>query len=487
MEIVAKQHRVKNMGGVYTPFSIVQKMLDYLAFNGTDILSKHIMENSCGDGAFLSEIVRRYCDAFVSIANNDLSRLKHDLETYIHGIELDKTECTKCIKRLDTIALQYGIQNVVWDVMNEDALTVNKYDNKMDFVVGNPPYVRVHNLEDYDLAKKFSFAQEGMIDLYLVFIELGLKQLNKSGKMCLITPSSFMTSKSGKNCRACINKNKKLSMVVDLGQEQVFDGISAYTAITLFDNGLTHNEIRYVEHSTQDSFNLPYDTVFKHGTMSFDDEDTLGLLSDIDSFYKDQVKRSIVVKNGFATLADTCFMQDFESSEKIYIDVVKASTGKWTKCLFPYVFPGVPMEEAFIKQNFMSAYTHLQSFKDKLEKRAIDSAGHWYLFGRSQGIKDVFKNKVSINTLIKDESSIKLINVPAGSGVYSGLYILSDYSFDDIKRVIYDPKFIKYVKALKKYKSGGYFTFSSLELEKYLTYMLKGDTQDAKRQLRLFG
>ena len=487
MEVVAKQHRVKNMGGVYTPSSIVREMLDYLAFAGTDILSKHIMENSCGDGAFLSEIVHRYCKAFTSVANNDLARLKHDLETYIHGIELDKNEWTKCIKRLDSIALQYGVKEVAWDVINEDALTVNKYNHKMDFVVGNPPYVRVHNLENYDLVKQFSFAQEGMVDLYLVFIELGLKQLNKNGKMCLITPSSFMASKSGKNCRISISKNKKLSMFVDLGQEQIFDGISAYTAITLFDNSKKHDVIRYVKHGTKDGLDLSYDTVFKHGTMFFDDEDTLKFLSDIDSFYKGQVRRSIIVKNGFATLADTCFIQDFSSSEKIYIDVVKASTGKWTKCLFPYVFPGIPMEEGFIKQNFVSAFRHLQSFKDRLEKRSIDSAGRWYLFGRSQGIKDVFKNKVSINTLIKDESSIKLINVPAGSGVYSGLYILSDYSFDDIKRVIYDPEFIKYVKALKKYKSGGYFTFSSLDLEKYLTYMLKGETKDAGYQLRLFG
>lgn len=482
-----KRARIKKHGGVYTPGFIVREMLDYLSYGGTGILSKHIMENSCGDGAFLSEIVRRYCEAFMSISNNDKSCLKADLETFIHGIELDTNEYLKCIQHLNDIVLKYGITDVCWDILNSDALIVEKYDRKMDFVVGNPPYVRVHNLENYDLAKKFSFAQDGMIDLYLVFIELGLKQLNQSGKMCLITPSSFMTSKSGKNCRACINKNKKLSMVVDLGQEQVFDGISAYTAITLFDNSITHDEIRYVDHSTKDSFDLSYDTVFKHGTMSFDDEDTLKLLSEIDSFYKDQVQRSIVVKNGFATLADTCFIQDFTSPEKIYIDVVKASTGKWTKCLFPYVFPGVPMEESFIKQNFASAFAYLQSFKNKLERRSIDSAGNWYLFGRSQGIKDVFKNKVSINTLIKDESTIKLVNVPSGSGVYSGLYILSDYSFDDIKRVIYNPKFIRYVKALKKYKSGGYFTFSSLELEKYLTYMLKGETQDAKRQLRLFG
>ena len=36
-------------------------------------------------------------------------------------------------------------------------------DKKMYFVVGNPPYVRVHNLnESYVSVKSFSFAEGGM-------------------------------------------------------------------------------------------------------------------------------------------------------------------------------------------------------------------------------------------------------------------------------------------------------------------------------------
>ena len=41
-------------------------------------------------------------------------------------------------------------------------------------------------------------------------------------------------------------------------------------------------------------------------------------------------------------------------------------------------------------------------------------------------MKDVYANKYSINSIIKDVKTIKLIDVPVGSGLYSGLYILTD-------------------------------------------------------------
>lgn len=55
MEISCK---IRNEGAVYTPKNIVNLMIDVIGYNSSEnILKKHIMENSCGDGAFLVEIV----------------------------------------------------------------------------------------------------------------------------------------------------------------------------------------------------------------------------------------------------------------------------------------------------------------------------------------------------------------------------------------------------------------------------------------------
>lgn len=94
------------------------------------------------------------------------------------------------------------------------------------------------------------------------------------------------------------------------------------------------------------------------------------------------------------------------------------------------------------------------------------------MFGRTQALKDVYAKKYAINCILRDVDSIKLNEVPAGSGVYSGLYILTDVEETLLREILYNEEFICYVATLKKYKSGGYYTFNSKELENYLNYKL---------------
>ena len=116
---------------------------------------------------------------------------------------------------------------------------------------------------------------------------------------------------------------------------------------------------------------------------------------------------------------------------------------------------------------------HLLSHQDKLSKgRDIEDDQFWYLFGRTQALKDVSKMKYRINTIIKDKESIKLECVPEGCGIYSGFYILTEIEFETIQQLVYSEDFINYIKFLKNYKSGGYYTFASKDLEQYLNYKL---------------
>ena len=55
----------KNKGQVYTPISIVNMMLDYAGYvSGEYILHKHVIDNSCGDGRILCEVVKRYIESY---------------------------------------------------------------------------------------------------------------------------------------------------------------------------------------------------------------------------------------------------------------------------------------------------------------------------------------------------------------------------------------------------------------------------------------
>ena len=152
--------KVKNHGKIYTPENIIYMMLDFAGYNKLEnIIEKHVIDNSCGDGNFLYCIVIRYIHAYLSL-NKTTSGLEQHLEKYIHGIEIDGDEVNKCISRLNVIIDTYHLNHVFWDIKQGDSLLNTDYDQKMDYVFGNPPYVRTKNVTNelkYEF-RNFSFS-----------------------------------------------------------------------------------------------------------------------------------------------------------------------------------------------------------------------------------------------------------------------------------------------------------------------------------------
>ena len=95
----------KKDGKIFTPSDTVWRMLGLLKYyslqrrkDGTVFwpnTRKHIIDNSCGDGAFLVKIVDFYCHNVEITTRRNKKELKAMLETYIHGIELDPVEYEK--------------------------------------------------------------------------------------------------------------------------------------------------------------------------------------------------------------------------------------------------------------------------------------------------------------------------------------------------------------------------------------------------------
>lgn len=463
----------KEAGRVYTPTFIVSNILNLSGYYGKDILNKHVMDNSCGDGAFMCQIVARYCEEFLNISN-DKKTLKRNLETYIHGIEIEESEQKKCIENMSRIAGNYGIYEVNWDVLCEDALLIEKFNGKMDFVLGNPPYVRVHNLgEAFDQIKKFSFAQNGMTDLFIVFYELGIRMLNKNGILGYITPSSYFNSIAGSYMRKYFIQNNLLKAVVDLQHFQAFSA-TTYTAITVLQN---NRNAKFVDYYRFDQKNLiPYyiETLlpreyFLSGDFYFATKEELKMIKKINC---NLGKSDISVKNGYATLCDPVFINDFDFDSPYIMPVVKASKGVVRKIFFPYDEKGFLVEEEELKKDRL-LYNYLIKNKEKLLNRDNEKKDdkYWYAFGRSQAILDTFHEKMAINSLLRNEDDFKFTNAPANTGVYGGLYITSKtIPFEEIAKALKCKEFMSFVSILGKYKSGGYYTFSSRDVKKFLDY-----------------
>lgn len=466
--------KTKTNGQVFTPDFIVKSILSYCNYGGKQILKKHIVDNSCGDGAFLVAIVKKYIETAREHGLQD-THIKSGLETYIHGIDNDNIAFNCCKENLTFIAKEYGILNVDWDLYNTSALSFKKFDEKMDYVVGNPPYVRVHNLGNhYKEVKSYKFNHVGMADLYLTFFELGFNMLNHNGQLCYITPNSWLSSVAGKNMRNYIMNHKSLVAIVDLGHFQVFKNTTTYTSIAHFKKSHKDSRFNYYMYNSKTCErdfveNLNLKDVYIGSCFYLSSLKYLDIVREIKS---KSYNKYVSVKNGFATLADSVFIGEDIPQSDITIDVVKASTGKWYKCLFPYDKNGRPLSIDKVFAD-LKVKEYLLANRGKLLKGNAENP-KWYLFGRSQALADVFRPKLAINSLVRKKSDFKLIDLKAGEGVYSGLYITTDFdiSFDDIKATIVSDDFIRYIATLKKYKNGGYYTFNSKDLEQFINYKL---------------
>lgn len=466
----------KSKGRVYTPDYIVKNILDMAHYNGATILNKHVIDNSCGDGAFLCEIVDRYCNIAIS---NDVvfENLINQLETYIHGIEIEPIEQRKCIDNLNSIVKHYGIKTEVkWDILCSDTLTVDKFNGKMDYVLGNPPYVRVHNLEEsFDTAKKFTFAQDGMTDLYIVFYEIGLKMLNENGVLGYITPSSFFNSLAGNYMRKYFVQENLIEKLVDLKHFQAFNA-TTYTAIVILNKQHKSREVEYYQFDEKALIPYYVETLtpfdyYISNNFYFSTKKNLALLKKV---FFNLGHCDIEVKNGYATLCDEVFIGSFEFKSKHIIPVVKASRGELKQIIYPYDQNGKLITEEYLVKD-KELYKYLLENKARLLKRSSENKAdaYWYAFGRRQAICDTYKNKISINALLRTSADLKIISAPAGTGVYSGLYLIGNEQYlSNISEILLNEEFSTYISLLGKYKSGGYYTFSSKDIKAYLDYKL---------------
>lgn len=125
---------------------------------------------------------------------------------------------------------------------------VFKENNGFDCIVGNPPYIRIQELQKWapkeaSLYKKiYKTGESGNFDIYVLFIEKSLSLLNDSGLFGMILPNKFHMADYGENLRKLINK--KVSQIVNFGDQQVFENATTYTNL-LFLSKTDETDFKY--------------------------------------------------------------------------------------------------------------------------------------------------------------------------------------------------------------------------------------------------
>jgi len=95
-----------------------------------------------------------------------------------------------------------------------------------DVVIGNPPYVNIYkiaeNSEEVDYFKKKYETAYKKFDLYVLFIEKGIKLLKNKGTFAFIIPDKFANQPYGLKLREFILNNCNINQIVDLTTFKIF-------------------------------------------------------------------------------------------------------------------------------------------------------------------------------------------------------------------------------------------------------------------------
>ncbi len=123
-----------------------------------------------------------------------------------------------------------------------------------DALIGNPPYIRIQTVKEWfpesiEFYKQhYVSAQKGNYDTYAVFIEKGLRLLNRAGRLGFIVPHKFFNAQYGEPLRKLLANGKHISRIIHFGHQQVFSGATTYTCLLFLNKaGAEEFELTTVE------------------------------------------------------------------------------------------------------------------------------------------------------------------------------------------------------------------------------------------------
>lgn len=460
-----------------TPQKYVQQMLDYVDYS-KKLYGKKVLENSCGEGNILLEVVKRYIESAKS-EKHSAEEIKNGLNKDIEAYEIDKECIEKCKNRLNKLAASYGIEGIEWNIKNNDFLK-EEVQNRYDFIIGNPPYITYHDMDDSQrefLKKSFSTCNNGRFDYCYAFIEASLKTLKNRGKMVYLVPCSIMTNKFAGDLRV------KLSKYIT----EIYD----YRTIKIFSQALTSSVIIVCENLTNKS-DLKYHLVKENTIFEIERKkltDAKWSVTRDDNNIGVKFSDFFEVKNSVATLLNEAFIfKEYERRDDYYIideykieeELVKdaasiksLSRGENSyKIIFPYrIEDGKRKDysENEFEDRFPGAVRYLKQFKDKLKKRKKDKNTLWFQYGRSQAITSVTGNKLIIPMVITKE--VHVYEVGENAVPYAGYFIKcrenSRLGLQDAKKILESKDFYDYVKICGTPTTATSYRISVNDIKKY--------------------
>ena len=458
---------------VFTPIYIVNKMLDEVGYT-KNLYGKSFLENSCGDGQILCEAVKRYikdCKK-CNIKNTDIIK---GLETDFFAVEYDEGNFENCRKNLDMIAKTVGFENVKWNIVNADFLTL-KMNQQFDFIVGNPPYISYANINVENrkyIRDNFESCKKGKFDYCYPFIELSLKYLNSNGKMAYLIPTNIFKNVFAKDLR-CILLDK-VKKILDYTTEKIFKNVLTSSSIIVCESVNKANTISYYDVSNKKSIDI-YKKNLGNKWIFEDKSDERKIL----------FSEYFLAATSVATLLNEAFViKKFEEKEKFFLvdnvliekGIVKPAASPRALSrnireliIFPYEYYNgrlIKFEIETMDKKYPGVMNHLEKFREKLNLRDSDHSSRWFEYGRSQALENLNQRKLLMSFIVTNK--VNVYDIDENTITFFGIYIISKSNLDlsVAKEILESEEFLDYVKKIGIYVSGASLRITANDIKNF--------------------
>jgi hypothetical protein len=228
-------------GEVFTRRWVVDLILDLVGYlPEKDLGSQVLIEPSCGTGAFLVPVVERLITSSAH-HGHDL----HDLGPAVRAFDLLDANAERARKAVAELLTRHGLSDEEADTLAGEWVTTGDFllhphaTASADYVVGNPPYIRLENIPrlTMDAYRRICPTMRGRADIYVGFIERGLDLLRPGGALSFICADRWMRNQYGADLRELITSEYAVDTVISMHDVDAFeDDVSAYPAIVVLRN-----------------------------------------------------------------------------------------------------------------------------------------------------------------------------------------------------------------------------------------------------------
>lgn len=228
----------RQAGVVYTKRWVVDLILDLVGYRAPNpIWTGRIVEPAAGDGAFLIPIAERLVQACRanSIAIRDCADCVRAFEVDSRSAAVAKANLLSKFEELgcepDDARALVDVWVVIGDYLHQSIDAIGG----ADWVVGNPPYIRLEDLERGGQAYRSAYpTMVGRSDIYVAFYEASVRHLRPGGALGFICADRWMFNRYGAALRRFVANSASVEIVLQMHDADAFESdVSAYPAISI--------------------------------------------------------------------------------------------------------------------------------------------------------------------------------------------------------------------------------------------------------------